>query len=169
MKFFEKLFGPSQSSYEQLETEANALERSRQFNEAAEVWKKSIELHPTRNKWVYSNVAACLFQAGQKEEALGWMEKAVEQMPGDSNIQRNYGVLLMDLGHFDEAESCFIASYNIDPNNWIAHINYAEVNEKKGNREEAVKRYRYIHDNAMGTSAWRLAFDRLKDMDALTG
>lgn len=167
MSIFKKLFGSSEPSYEELESEANSLESSGQFLEAANVWKKSIELYPTRNLWVYSNVSTCLFQAGEKEEALVWMEKAVEQNPDDSNIQRNYGVLLMELGRLDEAKGCFIAAYNIDPDNWIAHTNYAEVNVKKGNREEAIKRYRYIHDNAMGTPVWPLAVNRLKEMDGL--
>ena len=167
MSFFKKLFGSGEPSYEELESQANSLESSRQFLEAAEIWKKSIELYPNRNVWVYSNVAACLFQGGDKEEALVWMEKAVERNPGDSNIQRNYGVLLMELDRLEEAEGCFIAAYNIDPENWIAHVNYAEVHIKMGNREEAIKRYRYIHDNAMGTPAWPLVVQRLKEMDAL--
>jgi tetratricopeptide (TPR) repeat protein len=165
MGFLDRFRSKRIPSYAELEKQANALERERDYLGAARVWRRVVECHPN-SVGGHNNLAKNLYLAGQRDEALEWFDKAVTIAPKNSEVQRNYGVCLMGCGKYEDAEARFIAAYNIDPDNWIAYVNMAEVNEKLGKRDEVIRFYRYVYDHALGkhSAAWGLATERLRAM-----
>jgi tetratricopeptide (TPR) repeat protein len=84
----------------------------------------------------YSDVGVLRFAAGQKQESLHWMEKAVEISPLPSCI-RNLATAYLGLSQFAEAELYARRVYSIDRRDPKSAFLLAKIMTKLGRNEEA--------------------------------
>ena len=155
-------------SYEELKEKAQALEVEKDFLGAAEVWKRIVKFTPDPVA-TYINVAENLSQSGNKEQALEWFYKAVhitsENSPNCSEIDRKYGVALMECGRYDDAEIQLVIAQKVDPDNWNVHFNWGELHEKLNEKDLAVDHYRKVYDNASPKSSiWQQSRKKIEQL-----
>lgn len=90
-------------------------------------------------------LALLLVEQGQAEEALGWIEKAAVELPGNTRIRYNQGLLLAKLGRRDEALGALRAGLEQAPDNADLLYTLIYMHAMEGERSEAfeyVKRMR---------------------------
>jgi tetratricopeptide (TPR) repeat protein len=93
-------------------------------------------------------VGSVLLTAGQLQEALYSLERAVEKHPGDAGGQFKLGNALARLGRFDEAIIAWRALLEREPGFAAARHNLAGALRQLGRTEEAVIEYeRALQDN----------------------
>jgi Tfp pilus assembly protein PilF len=121
--------------------QAYRLHRDGRIDEAIELYRQSIELHPTPEAhtflgWAYS------FR-GDYEQAIAECLRAIELDPSYGNPYNDIGVYLMELRRFDEAETWFekaIASPRYTTRHY-AHYNLGRLYERRGKWVRAVHEY----------------------------
>jgi len=108
-----------------IELEGKALSMVEQFPDSGHAWKiLSITLH------------------AQRKDALTSMNKALELLPEDCEVHNNLGVVLNDLGQFDEAENRYRRSLEIKPDFAEAHYNLGILFRERGRFDDAIASYR---------------------------
>jgi tetratricopeptide (TPR) repeat protein len=93
---------------------ALALVELGQLDEAAAHWKKSLELEPQPE--IYSDYGFTMARLGRPQDALAAYEKALELDPNCASAHFNLGVVSIQAGKFDEAESHYRAALRARPN-----------------------------------------------------
>ena len=80
---------------------------------------------------------------GQSKRSEDHFVSALEQAPNDPSINNNYGVLLSELGRYNEAYRKFQAAYsNLDYSyRYSAYENYGDVARLNGDDDRALKAY----------------------------
>jgi Tfp pilus assembly protein PilF len=131
---------------------------------AAELYKKSIELHPTAEAytflgWTYSFM-------GHYHDAIEECQKAIELDPDFGNPYNDIGAYLIELGDLDAAipwlekatQAVRYESY------CFPHLNLGRVWEKKGHWERAMEEYRKSLDANPDYVLATRALNRLRGM-----
>ncbi|MBK8564971.1 MAG: tetratricopeptide repeat protein [Saprospiraceae bacterium] len=96
----------------------------REWNNAAEVYKKGIEYH-SDDILLYSNLGLALFYADRNEEALQVMLKAIEIDPTYDFLYINLGACYAYLGQAGKAESYGKKAIELDPASGVNHYGFA--------------------------------------------
>ena len=78
---------------------------------------------------------------GRKPEAIADFERVLEIRPSDSRAANNLGCLHFEMGDFAEGERRFRSAVGIDPGNWEAAKNLADLLLSRGRADEAVEMY----------------------------
>jgi len=103
------------------------LEKSDDYDLAAEVYRKGIECGPKESDtryFLHNNLGYCLNQLGKHAEAEEFCRTAIEIEPWRYNAYKNLGVALQGLGAFPEAAAAFLQAaiaFPFDPRS-IAHL-----------------------------------------------
>ena len=122
--------------------QAYELQMKGQLEEAVEVYKQSIDTHPTAEAytflgWTYSFM-------GQLNEAIEECHRAIQQDPDFGNPYNDIGVYLIELNQLDEAipwlEKAMTAKRYENPN--FPHMNLGRVYERQGEWDQAVESYK---------------------------
>ena len=112
------------------------------LEEAASLYKKSIELHPTAEAytflgWTYSFM-------GRIDEAIDECRRAIQIDPEFGNPYNDIGAYLIEKGQFDEAipwfEKAMTARRYESPA--FPHMNLGRVYERKGEWDKAIESYK---------------------------
>jgi GT2 family glycosyltransferase/Flp pilus assembly protein TadD len=83
---------------------------------AEEFFKKSISADPSYGE-PYSSLGVLAWSAGQKDEALGFLERGFILSPTSADVINLYHNALTDSGQFERAEPFFLEAKSIYPNN----------------------------------------------------
>lgn len=121
--------------------QAYRLHRQGRIQEAIELYRHSIQLHPTAEAhtflgWAYSFL-------GKYHEAIAECLRAIELDPGFGNPYNDIGVYLMELRRFDEAEEWFekaLAAPRYATRHY-AHYNLGRLYERRGKWIRALHEY----------------------------
>ncbi|MCX8051397.1 MAG: tetratricopeptide repeat protein [Chlorobi bacterium] len=121
--------------------EAYRLHREGRVAEAIELYRQSIQLHPTPEAhtflgWAYSYL-------GKYTDAIAECLRAIELDPSYGNPYNDIGVYLMELRRFDEAEEWFekaIAAPRYQLRHY-AHYNLGRLHERRGKWLRALHEY----------------------------
>jgi len=103
------------------------LEKSNDYDSAAEIYRKGIECGPKESDtryFLHNNLGYCLNQLGKHAEADGFCRAAIEIEPWRYNAYKNLGVALQGLGTYPEAAVAFLQAaiaFPYDPRSF-AHL-----------------------------------------------
>jgi Tfp pilus assembly protein PilF len=126
----------------QLFQQAYERQMKGELEEAVELYKKSIEVHPTAEAytflgWTYSFM-------GRIEDAIEECHKAIAQDPDFGNPYNDIGAYLIEKGELDEAiiwfQKALLARRYESPA--FPHLNLGRVYERKGQWTEAIDSYK---------------------------
>ena len=79
-------------------------------------------LDPLENRW-----ALALMRLGRHAEALPLLERAVLRRPGYGAAHRNLGACLQAMGRRGRALTEYQEFVNLEPHNYLAHLEYGQV------------------------------------------
>lgn len=92
-------------------------ERGQNLDRARELIEKAVQAEP-RNSAYLDSMAWVLFQLGRPEEALSWMERALQYMEEpDATLYDHLGDILAALGRLDEARGAWQRALELEPHN----------------------------------------------------
>jgi tetratricopeptide (TPR) repeat protein len=103
-------------------------------------WPESAEGH-------YLQATLLLERAGQEEQALKHLGKALEGLPESNQIRHQYGICLSRLGRLEQAEEAFSEIVAKQPKYASAYYELGGVLQRQGKKheaEEALKRFEEI-------------------------
>jgi tetratricopeptide (TPR) repeat protein len=110
------------------------------YVEAEESFRKALTLG-TEAPSLLGDMAEMLSEQGRYEEALVWIERAIEADPKDSVQWSRKGYALYRLGKLEEAITCYERVVELDPTNENAWNNIGAHLERIGKIEEALAHY----------------------------
>lgn len=93
----------------------------------------------------WSNKGASLSELGHSEEAIEYLDHALEINPIDEKAWANKGTVLVSLGRLEEAIECHDRALEINPRVAEAWTNKGNVLDRLGRSEEAIE----CHDHAL--------------------
>lgn len=91
------------------------------FEKGMELCKKAIEVDPTFGN-PYNDIGAYLIELGKPEEAIEWLEKAVEAKRYDCRFfaYYNLGRIMEQTWNWDEAKICYKKALDENPDYQLA-------------------------------------------------
>jgi predicted TPR repeat methyltransferase len=120
---------------------AIALQRSGQFAEAHELYRRVLDADPERfDALHYSGVLA--HQQGRSDEGIGLIERSLAILPGQADCYSNLGIILQSTGRLDAAIDACRQAIAIDPNHANAHSNLGVLLRATGHPADAEAAYR---------------------------
>ncbi len=93
---------------------AEAFMRAGQLENAQKAFEQSINLIPL-NPSIYKHYASVLYRLKEYEEACQWYEKAHLQLPGDTTILINLGIIYEKLGNMMMSLWAYSTSIKLNP------------------------------------------------------
>jgi tetratricopeptide (TPR) repeat protein len=121
--------------------EAYQKQMSREFDEAVDLYKKSIACYPTAEAytflgWTYSFM-------GRLDDAIAECHKAIETDPSFGNPYNDIGVYLMQKGSIDEAIPWFLRALEATryESYCFPHMNLGRVYEAKRQWAAAIREF----------------------------
>ena len=94
----------------------------------------------------YSNRGVELMGTGDSRQSFLYLRKALDLLPGDTDLWSNLGALYSRFGHFDEAEQSYRQALLLDEGNLVAISNLERLSRSRGELALAdyyAKRARY--------------------------
>ena len=120
--------------------EALLLHKKGQLKEAEKLYK-SILKSSSSNFEVIHLLGIIKIQLKQFEEAIVWLDKAININPNNHSVFNNLGVCYKELKKYNEALNNFQNSIKIKPDYAEAYNNLAIIYKSLENYEEAIKNY----------------------------
>jgi Tfp pilus assembly protein PilF len=126
----------------QLFQQAYERQMKGELEEAVELYKKSIEVHPTAEAYTFLGWTYSIM--GRIEDAIEECHKAIAQDPDFGNPYNDIGAYLIEKGELDEAiiwfQKALLARRYESPA--FPHLNLGRVYERKGQWTEAIDSYK---------------------------
>lgn len=97
----------------------------------------AVRSHP-RNERLYLQLAEVCIEHGAYDLGLEIVGVAIQNIPDPSSILTMRGILLAELGRYDEAEAAFEAAARADPDGQSAAVGLSLTLEKTGRIEESL-------------------------------
>lgn len=105
---------------------ANAETNENDFKQAERHYKKALDLEPNSLD-AHINYANMLYHQERLSEALEEYRAAVIINPHSAEISNNIGIILKDLGEFEDALGLFFNAYNLDSDRVEYSVNIMET------------------------------------------
>lgn len=129
--------GQTTTSVPALLQQALALSQQRRLPEAEQVLRRALALAPDSFDALH-HLGILRFQAGDKDDALGFLTLACERDPRNALAQYNRGIVLEALARQDDALDCYDRAIALDPGFVAALFNRGQVHRKSGRNREAL-------------------------------
>ena len=147
------------------------------YDEALERYHQLLERYPNRpgSEKVLSNIAYCHHELGQYEIALRAYRRVMPYLDQEGQAYAQFWIAdsLAGLERHEEAAAAFLRIPYLYPNQGqlpvTAQLKAAEVYERMGNPESAVKLYRKVLTNHGAGSQWGAEAQRRLDRLASDG
>lgn len=143
----ETVFGEVQDKLRENPDDADALyhladlyERSAQYPQAIEAYKKVVALKPDMG-YAYFKMGTAYNRIEKPAEAAEAFEKAVKYMPDFAVAYNNLGVAYGKLGKLDEEIAALKKAVELRPSYAVARYNLGMTYLKKGDKKAAKKEY----------------------------
>ncbi|MEJ2515079.1 MAG: tetratricopeptide repeat protein [Gammaproteobacteria bacterium] len=127
------------------------LERQGLIEDAAEAYRKALELDPESASAHY-NLGASLARSGEYAEAEIHLRAALEQNP-NTQTYTGLGIVQWQQGRADDAILSLEAAINADPKNAAAYDNLGSIYIQQGRLEDAESVYRLLVRNQPSPAA----------------
>lgn len=112
------------------------LQQSGDYDAAEAVLRELLRVKPEDCDGLHL-LGLCYHGRHQYEEALFWLEKAIETQPGEAMFHTNAGLATLAMGELVGAADKFEAALRVDPMHSEAYNNLALVRERQGRLMEA--------------------------------
>jgi len=124
-----------------LNNEGNRLLEEGKAREAAEAYRKAVQLDPNSAQWQY-NLSLALAKLGDKEGQKLALERSLQVDPNVAATHNDLGLLYLSDGKMSVAEREFRAALEIDPKFAEAQNNLGMVYSQQGKDSEASALFR---------------------------
>lgn len=148
----ESVFGEVQKKLSENPDDPDALyhlgdlyERSAQYPEAIEAYKKVVALKPEMG-YAYFKMGTAYNRIDKPAEAAEAFEKAVKYLPNFAVAYNNLGVAYGKLGKLDDEIAALNKAIELRPSYAAARYNLGMTHLKKGDKEAATKEYEALKD-----------------------
>jgi predicted O-linked N-acetylglucosamine transferase (SPINDLY family) len=131
----------SESDFQQHIKQGLRLHRQGDLLGAKTVYARVLASEPDHPDALHLYGLACL-QLGDRETAVGYIERAVQMVPNEPVVRNNLGNALYQLGRINQALKQLHAALALRPDYAGAHQNIANVYARAGDREAALKHAR---------------------------
>lgn len=129
--------GQASASVPALIHQALVLSQQRRLPEAEQVLRRALMLAPDSFD-ALNHLGILRFQAGDKDDALGFLTLACERDPRNALAQYNRGIVLEALARPNDALGCYDRAVALDPGFAAAFFNRGQVHRKSGRNREAL-------------------------------
>ena len=129
------------SKYEKTYIKAEKFYHQQNFKKAIPLFEKLLELSPTKNINLLTNLANAYDYIGDKKQAINLYKQALNLAPNSAVIMCNMGGSLYELKQYKEAQKYLKKSLEINPINSYAHLNLGNVYDAIGEKKLACKHY----------------------------
>jgi predicted TPR repeat methyltransferase len=117
------------------------LQKSEQFAEAEEVYRRIFDIAPDHPEALhYAGVLA--HQQGRSDEAVALIEKSLGLVPDRADCYSNLGIVFQAQGKLDEAITAYHRAISLSPDHANAHSNLGVLLRATGKPVEAEEAYR---------------------------
>jgi len=121
-----------------LEALAKFYERRGRFSDACEIWSLALSL--TINKpSLYLKASRAMVQAGKKEDAEAWLNKALQEKGKDWETQLELGLFFEQEGKNQEAISAYTRAIELNGECYLAMAHLARLLLEKGNKAKSTQ------------------------------
>ena len=107
------------------------------------LWADAVEKHPQSNT-ANALMGVVYMELGMDEEAVKYLEKAVQILPYDYLSRNNLGIVYGKLGQFEKAHRELAIAMELDPNDDNKKINLAILFQRQKEYQKAEEVYRYL-------------------------
>ncbi len=121
--------------------QGEALLKQERWEEAAEAFRKSIELDAA-NAWPYHHLGDALARLGHLPDAVAAYEQAIALSPKSPWTLKNFGNALSRLGCWEQAEAAYRRAIGFDWTEPLTFLHLGEALSNQGHWEEAAHAYR---------------------------
>ncbi|MBZ0235409.1 MAG: tetratricopeptide repeat protein, partial [Deltaproteobacteria bacterium] len=118
---------------------------------AAQMWDEAVaklqrlaELAPAREREVYGQIAEIMTKARRDKEAIDWSRKALEKSPNDPVAYERMAARYFDMNKFEDAAAAYEKTIALDPRNFKAHFELADIYKLLDKRDKALDLYRRV-------------------------
>ena len=118
------------------ESEYNVYKKTKEYTDFRE------ETTESRYPEIIKNIALIYAQKGENDKAMEAVKLARESDPKDLNLIITQANLYIQLNENERFEELMKEAIEQDPTNAILYFNIGVVNDKKGNKTEAIKNYK---------------------------
>jgi len=115
------------------------LEKQGMPEDAADAYRKSVELDP-KSATAHYNLAASLARTGEFAEAETHFRTVIEMEPS-TQAYTGLGMVQWQQGRADEATASLRSAIQLDPKNAAAHEALAQVLQRLGRKDEALREF----------------------------
>jgi tetratricopeptide (TPR) repeat protein len=129
-----------------LNNEGNRLLEEGKAQEAAEAYRKAVQLDPHNAQWQY-NLSLALARLGDQAGQKTALERALEIDPNVAATHNDLGLLCLSEHSLERAEKEFRAALEIDPKFAEAQNNLGVVYSEQGKDSEALALFRQATEN----------------------
>jgi tetratricopeptide (TPR) repeat protein len=124
--------------------------RNAVWHDDASLWRDTLEKNPGSSRAI-NNLATVYMKRGDREAALGLLERCREQEPRNAYCAVNHGIVLWQLRRLDEAEKSLRTAHRLIPGNanlsyWLGRF----VAEVRRDAEESLRLFRQADEAAGG-------------------
>ena len=118
-----------------------ALEGLGKFAEAAECYRKTLQIEP-RVAEIHFNLGAALANLGRTDEAIASYRRAIQFKPNLAVAHFNLGLTLQTQGKLDEAIAGYRKATSLEPGFFDAYGSMGTALQAQGKLDEAISAYR---------------------------
>ena len=118
---------------------------------AAQLWddavaklKRLAEIAPAREREVYGQIAEIMTKARRDKEAIEWSQKALEKSPNDPVAYERMAARYFEMNKFTDAAAAYEKTIALDPRNFKAHFELADIYKLLDKRDKALELYRRV-------------------------
>lgn len=116
------------------------------------LWADAVEKHPNSNT-ANALMGVVYLEMGMDEEAVKYLEKAVQILPYDYQSLNNLGIVYGRLGQYEKALSELVKAIYLKPDNDSIKINLSLLYQREKKYDEAEKILRHLIDKNPNHSA----------------
>jgi predicted O-linked N-acetylglucosamine transferase (SPINDLY family) len=124
-------------------SQAQEHHNARRFAEAKKIYVEILTVNPDHPD-ALNLLGTALAQSGDPEEAVKYLQRAIDLRPDLAPYRVNLGVILQDLGRNGQAEECYKHSIRIDDTFGEAYYNLAKLYKQIGKPDVALKTYEHL-------------------------
>jgi Flp pilus assembly protein TadD len=111
------------------------------YNQAAVIYRRLLQQEPEKEEYLRPLVF-CLSKTGRKTQALQLLSAAIGYLPSPSlNLYLIYGVMQYKEGNSSAALEAFRSAQEVEPTDWRAYYNVAEIYRQRGMEQFAQRFY----------------------------
>jgi tetratricopeptide (TPR) repeat protein len=108
---------------------------NRYWNEPMKFYMRNLEYVPDSAR-THSCVAIEYYNMGKKEEAIGYLKKAIRINPNDAKAYNNLGRIYRETGNYTEAVSSYKKAIDLNPEIIVAYSNLAVAYIGMGDKDK---------------------------------